>query len=293
MKSVCVLMMMTVLSSFGVEWKTSEIDGEDFVSMEQVGEFYKLKRVGGEDGKFFLKNKDLTLSFEEGSKVALFNGVKFQLTHSVTKKEASVFLSATDLKLILDPVLRPRRVKGVEGFKIVLLDPVYGQGDAGKDALVQAMVERGRKRGFEVVVMEGEEMTLENKLKKAAAEKKAIYLQLVISEGKERAIRTSTLGSNTGAGLAVGTAVHWGIHQRWKKERKPANPPGDEGISVGGKTEFDKLELPGVRVELTFGADWSGTKGDSLASLLGNSIVDSLFFARKAAGRQAKIEEEK
>ena len=45
MKIVCVLMVTTMLSCFGVDWKISEIEGVEFVSLEQVGELYGLERM--------------------------------------------------------------------------------------------------------------------------------------------------------------------------------------------------------------------------------------------------------
>ncbi|MFT6180415.1 MAG: hypothetical protein ACJAQT_000978 [Akkermansiaceae bacterium] len=282
-------MLMTMLSCFGVNWKISEIGGVKYVPLVQVGEFFNLEKIEDEEGDAVLRNKELTLRFLKGAKDAILNNVKFKLKHPVEVVEGAAFLSNFDLVKMIDPVLRPSKVTGLQGVKTVFLDPAIDREFRGKDAIVNEMAEALKRRGFEVVVLEakGERMRVAEQLRKIGEGERGIFLQLELGGGKKSLMRTTTVGSNLEPSVAMSTALHWTVIQRLSGSGTAALTIGDQGISIGDQAGYEKLTIPGARVVLRL------DKALASRDILGRGIADALFFARKAGGELARPDEKK
>jgi len=273
------------MSCLGFDWKISEVEGVGYVPLEQVGEFYGLKNEKDESGKVTLRNSQLTLELEAGSKKVVFNRVKFSLKLPVRKKGEFLLLSKDDLTFLVDPVLRPSNIKGVRVGTIIL--------DMGEEGgpLERKIEERLEKRGFKVVMLDRGEKPLGLAARVAAANEGqgGIYLQIIAKEGQEDAIKTTTVGKETKASVALATALHWGINHDSPLKLV------DGGISIGDDAAFNKLEIPGVKIEVTVG------QGDVVREVerkffthMSKRISDSLHFATSAFGRaDVEPEEEK
>jgi N-acetylmuramoyl-L-alanine amidase len=272
MKVISLLLMSGMMSCLGFDWKIFEVEGVKYVSLDQVGEFYRLKKKEVEEGKVILMNGELALDFVAGSKSVLFNKVKFLFKEPVRKEDGLYLVSKDDLTLLIDPVLRPSKIEGVGKIETIILDVGEKGGPLGRK-----IEERLEKRGFKVVILGGREAPLDlaGRINAANEGPGDVYLQIIIKEGGDGVLRTSTLGNKTKASVALATGLHWGINSR------PPLKLVDEGISIGDDVAFKVLGIPGVRIEGELGPEDLGRKlmADLQAHLVG-SISNSLHSAR-------------
>ena len=268
--------MAGVMPCLGFDWKISEVEGVKYVSLDQVGEFYRLKNRKEEAGKVTLTNSGLTLEFAADSKIVFFNKVKFSLKLPVLKKDEFFLVSKEDLTLIVDSVLRPSKIEGVGKIETIILD----MGEEGWP-LRREIEERLEKRDFTVVIHGRAEkpLTLAGRIKAANEGQGDIYLQVIVKKGQDGVVRTTTIGKESKASVALATALHWTIN-----DNSPVKLV-DDGISVGNDAAFEKLEIPGVRIEVTVvQGDVERDVDKKLITHLSRKISGGLFFAKSAFG---------
>jgi N-acetylmuramoyl-L-alanine amidase len=163
-------------------WQVIEVDGRDYLSVEQIGQFYGLDRLQRDGTKVVLENQKVILKMEVGSPRCLMNGVKFILHLPVTEADGQVLVSRADLSKILDPVLRPNMIGNVGRVGTVILDPAHGGADRGAAGelgsaadyalkIARLAEKEFRDKGFKVVLTRTEdaEVPAEKRLELANA----------------------------------------------------------------------------------------------------------------------------
>jgi len=113
-------------------WRTERFEGRDYVSLQQMAEFYGFSRplspvnnvIGLDSGKAQL---DVTLNSREME----INGVKHWLAFPVITLGDKVLVSRLDLAKIIEPSLRPQFIPNLGAVKTVVLDPGHGANDKG------------------------------------------------------------------------------------------------------------------------------------------------------------------
>ncbi len=113
------------------EWTLAKIGGRDYVPLENVADFYGLggvRRVG-KDATIELGPRSLrgTLNSVE----FYINRLKFNLSYPIAEHDGQLWLSRMDLTKVLEPVLRPSKIKGAERIDTVVLDAGHGGHDKG------------------------------------------------------------------------------------------------------------------------------------------------------------------
>jgi N-acetylmuramoyl-L-alanine amidase len=114
------------------DWTLYKMDGRDYVSMENVAEFYGLNAVHRTSGKGFeVRGGARSLRGDVNSKEFFINNIKFILSYPVMETHGQVCISRMDLTKLLEPVLRPQKIKGADVVETVVLDPGHGGHDKG------------------------------------------------------------------------------------------------------------------------------------------------------------------
>src|SRR5262249_44227792 len=72
-----------------------------------------------------------SLKGELNSKDFTINNIKFNLSYEIREADGSLCLSRMDLTKLLEPVLRPARIKGAEEVRTIVLDAGHGGHDNG------------------------------------------------------------------------------------------------------------------------------------------------------------------
>ena len=112
-------------------WKLVTLDGQEYVTVKGIKEFYKFTAVERSGATVALRSARLVLRLRSGSQEMYVNGVKFMLSLPVTSQENDVLVSRIDLSKLIDPVLRPSHIAKGPPFTTVVVDPGHGGHDSG------------------------------------------------------------------------------------------------------------------------------------------------------------------
>ena len=112
-------------------WKLVTLDGQEYVTVKGIKEFYKFTAVERSGATVALRSARLVLRLRSGSQEMYVNGVKFMLSLPVTSQGNDVLVSRIDLSKLIDPVLRPSHIAKGPPFTTVVLDPEHGGHDSG------------------------------------------------------------------------------------------------------------------------------------------------------------------
>ena len=112
-------------------WKLVTLDGQEYVTVKGIKEFYKFTAVERSGATVALRSARLVLRLRSGSQEMYVNGVKFMLSLPVTSQGNDVLVSRIDLSKLIDPVLRPSHIAKGPPFTTVVVDPGHGGHDSG------------------------------------------------------------------------------------------------------------------------------------------------------------------
>jgi N-acetylmuramoyl-L-alanine amidase len=113
------------------EWKLIKHGGRDYVSAENVAGFYGLGGLTRAANDFTMASGRRSLRGQVGSAEFYINNLKFILSYPVAEHEGQPIISRMDLTKLIEPVMRPSRISGVEQVRTVILDPGHGGADCG------------------------------------------------------------------------------------------------------------------------------------------------------------------
>lgn len=125
------LLATSTLATAQAEWVTTQIDGREYVSVENIKSFYGFTDLSRKGNEITLKNGKVRMQLRVGSHECLMNNVKFVFTDKVVARGSSVLVSRMDLAKLIDPVLRPNFISSAGNFRTVILDPGHGGKDPG------------------------------------------------------------------------------------------------------------------------------------------------------------------
>jgi N-acetylmuramoyl-L-alanine amidase len=108
------------------------LEGRDYVTMQNVADFYGLGALQNSSAKGYTCGRgQRRFRCEINSKEFFINDLKFILSYSVLEHLGEPCLSRMDLTKLIEPVMRPSRIKGAEVVKTVVLDAGHGGHDNG------------------------------------------------------------------------------------------------------------------------------------------------------------------
>src|SRR5262249_18998103 len=115
------------------EWKIIKVRGSDYLSIENISQFYGLAAgiaASGEKVEFETVKKPL--EFVSGSREVMINGARGWLCFPVIEQDGQYLVSRTDVAKTIEPLVRPHRVQNVGRVQTVVLDPGHGGYDRGQ-----------------------------------------------------------------------------------------------------------------------------------------------------------------
>ncbi len=125
---IAFLLLCTVVRG---EWNVITHEGRRYVSLQDVADFYKMSLSDASGKKFRLTSAGSSIEGEAGGRDVRINGVKFVLCFPMVTKGGSTLLSAMDVTKIIEPVLRPQKIKNAGAVRTVILDAGHGGHDSG------------------------------------------------------------------------------------------------------------------------------------------------------------------
>lgn len=140
--ALLILIFAAAIETSSAAWKIYLHDGRRHVSIDNVAEFYQLKRTAFNGKKFTLSAGGKEIRGTAGSREIYINNVKFILCFPLVERDGTVLVSAMDVTKIIEPVLRPGKIRNAGPLRTVVLDPGHGGHDSG------ATSQFGREKDF-------------------------------------------------------------------------------------------------------------------------------------------------
>lgn len=116
-------------------WNVVKYESRDYLTMQNVASFYKLRYSEPTSREVLLQSPGCTIRGVVGSKELIINGVKFIMSSDLAASGGQVLLSRLDLTKLVEPVLRPNRIKGMNPIRTVVIDPGHGGHDRGATSI--------------------------------------------------------------------------------------------------------------------------------------------------------------
>ncbi len=257
-------------------WTVHSIQGRDYVSFSDVQTFYDFTygTITGDSVKLVKPNQILTAKM--GTRELFLNNLCFYLNLPLVREDGLPMLSRLDLAKIIDPVLRPGRIRGGP-VRAIVLDPGHGGNDQGTWSplgtekfftletinRVKSLLEA---RGFPVFLTRDADayLSLEDRVQIANHHPNALFVSLHFNAGADtRGIETYALtplgvpssdnlislvdfqvvpGNDLDSeNIALATAIHGCIMQRIHLR--------DRGIRRARFHVLKGLNIPGILIE--------------------------------------------
>jgi N-acetylmuramoyl-L-alanine amidase len=134
MRRVAFIFVLLLAVGFSVEaatWNVIKVGGRRYVPVSDVARFYRLTEERTDRKKFVLSAAGREVRGVAGGRDLYINGVKYVLCFPMETRTDEVYLSAMDVTKILEPVLRPGKIKDAEKVHTIVLDAGHGGHDSG------------------------------------------------------------------------------------------------------------------------------------------------------------------
>ena len=113
------------------EWTLYKVGGRDHVSLDNVAECYNLGTVRRAGNDFLMAVGNRSLRGTAGSVEFYINGLKFNLSYPISEADGKLTVSRMDLTKVIEPVMRPSKIKNAEKVDTIVLDAGHGGHDRG------------------------------------------------------------------------------------------------------------------------------------------------------------------
>ena len=115
-------------------WHVREIDGVEYVPLEDLRSFYKLMPLQPKGrkvaGQRMLGNGEVELVFGPAPRELYIQGRLCALSHPVQEDASGdLLVSRTDVLQVIEPVLRPTYIANRRAVRTVVIDPGHGGSD--------------------------------------------------------------------------------------------------------------------------------------------------------------------
>lgn len=128
-------MIVCLIAAFATanagDWTLIKYQGRDHVTLDNVAQFYGLTAIERASNNFTLHSSARSLRGASGSNELYINNLKFILSYPIEEADGHLLISRMDLSKLIEPVMRPSRIKGAEAVDTIILDPGHGGHDNG------------------------------------------------------------------------------------------------------------------------------------------------------------------
>jgi N-acetylmuramoyl-L-alanine amidase len=212
------LLVATTVASGAGSWETVSYNGNEYVTVRSLKEFYEFDTMTRRGGEVVLENKAVEMRLAVGGQDVWMNDIKFVFSYPIIFHDGRYLVSRIDLSKLVDPVLRPQYIRPSTPFTTVIIDPGHGGNDPGavnsigheKDYTLKVgklLRDDLKKRGFNVVLTRETDtyLTLTQRVEVANRYQNAVFISLHFNSGG----RGRALGIETFTLSPVGVA-HYG-----------------------------------------------------------------------------------
>jgi N-acetylmuramoyl-L-alanine amidase len=124
------------------DWNVIRLQDRDYVSFANVAQFYQFPEYTRVDRNVSLRHDRRGIRAQAGTSELDINGVRFFTDFPILSNNDATLVSAMDVSKIIEPILRPNRIRNAHKVETVVLDPGHGGDDQG------AANQWGTEKGF-------------------------------------------------------------------------------------------------------------------------------------------------
>ena len=314
-------LFLTVRILSAGDWSLLKVGGRDYVTLDNVAEFYGLSDVRHVNNEVTMKIGSRSLRGTGNSVEFFINGLKFNLSYPVLEENGRLCISRMDLAKVIEPVLRPSKIKSADAVDTVVLDAGHGGHDNGAPSsygfekqFALDVVQRARllflQAGYKVVLTRSSDVfiPLHERVAIANQTKNSLFVSVHFNSGglgtgletytlAPRGVpsmmadgpRVSDLDECAGnacdaQNMALATATHAAFVARSRMH--------DRGIKRARFVVIRDIKIPGVLIEggfqsSPFDAKWIATP--AYRQLMAASIFQAVQNYRRAVGTQLGV----
>jgi len=118
-------------AAFAGDWTLIKYQGRDHVTLDNVAHFYNLDSIQRASNNITMTGGARSLRGALGSNELYINNLKFILSYPIEEADGHLIISRMDLTKVIEPVMRPSKIKGAELVNTIILDPGHGGFDNG------------------------------------------------------------------------------------------------------------------------------------------------------------------
>lgn len=112
-------------------WETIRHNGQDYVTVRSIKEFYGFDSMKKNGSFLELENSAVKMRLSVGGQEVFMNNVKFIFSFKILPHNGRYLVSRIDLGKLVDPVLRPSYIPTSTPFNTVIIDPGHGGTESG------------------------------------------------------------------------------------------------------------------------------------------------------------------
>lgn len=125
------LIFLAAIQAVSAQWNITLHEGRRYVPLADVTTFYKLNPPLIEGNTFTLTGQGRTIRGTAAGREVFINNVKYVLCFDIVSKGGQFQISAMDVTKIIEPVMRPGKIKDATAVRTVILDAGHGGHDSG------------------------------------------------------------------------------------------------------------------------------------------------------------------
>jgi N-acetylmuramoyl-L-alanine amidase len=126
---VSILFFSAVASQ--AKWNVVIHENRRYVPLEDVASFYRMNMPATSGERFRLEAPGRSIEGADSGRNVYINGVKYALCFPTVGKDGQTLISAMDVVKIIEPILRPQKIKTAGTVRTVILDAGHGGIDSG------------------------------------------------------------------------------------------------------------------------------------------------------------------
>lgn len=128
-------LLLCRVTAGAADWNVYTVGGRDYLSMDNIAEFYGLTDIRRTEKDIIARSKVRSLRASANSAEFYINNLKFILSYPTVQHEGKICVSRMDLVKLIEPVMRPSKIKNAPPIDTVVLDAGHGGHDAGAMSL--------------------------------------------------------------------------------------------------------------------------------------------------------------
>ncbi len=115
----------------GDDWNVIHQQGRDYVTFTNVARFYQFPEYTRVSRTVSLRSERRGIRAQAGTSELYINGVRFLTDFPILSSNNDEMISSMDVSKLIEPIIRPHRIKNSHKIDIVVLDPGHGGVDNG------------------------------------------------------------------------------------------------------------------------------------------------------------------